>query len=199
MKKSLLTLLLSSSFILLFAQKHTEISIDLPALSYYNNALELTAEHQLNDRFSILLGASYKFKRRLSHKTGENIIYLEPDSTIVTESIYERYNSQYLDVFIEGRYYWTPKNGMDRFYVGLGLYGETLIHAEQDYPESRESGKLSANAPIGYKFVIKDKVSIDFGMNFLFGIQSYENPISGREFSNFAIDVLFNGRVGYRF
>ena len=128
-------------------------------------------------------------------------------------------------IFINARYYFSPRYGLDRFYTGLYLRPHTTVIEEESinfffptfpstgpitptsstFEYSRDSG-VGIGFMIGKKFVKKNKYFFDFniGIGRNVGRRVYDNEVPasvfGRSggFQRISLDFLYSVVVGYR-
>lgn len=179
MKKSLIILIvLFASFLKMNAQ--LDVSIN-PIGILFNN-YGITVEKGLSESFGIELTADYSAQKY----------------KLVDESV----SSNGFGVRLMGKYYLSPKNGLDRF--NIAPYIKIGSNKFKDNTEEVSNFRFAGGLYIGYKIVAKSNVLFELGFGFGKAfINKYtvngEEVVDGGDYPVFNIDATGKLAVGYRF
>jgi len=187
--KTLLFLLLLLP-IFCFAQKQHELKTDL--ISGLNRTISLSYEYGLSQRIGLEADVQYEFQKRLSFER----LGSPPQDSL--------YFFQYLHFTIGSNYYFFPKKGIDRFFLGFAISNSFRTKVDKDYISYQEEYYPNSFSDIsktwrsssigiksGYKWLIKDSIIIEPELLLYYELR----PIIGDR--HFDWDLIVN--VGYRF
>lgn len=171
----LLFLLLGSASTI--AQGKLELKANvLPILA---SRAELSGEYLINFKFGIEAGIGYN---KLEDTKGEL-----PQKDIWT--------SQLLNLYLSGKYYFSPKHRNDRFFVGvIADYYNHISYQLNGVDIDKPGSNLGLGLEPGFKWVIREKLLIEASIRGLFYLEEYS--YGGRVYN---FDTMLNGKIGYRF
>ncbi len=180
---------------LCFAQGQHELKLDLLSL-IQKKAFGLSYEYGLNQKVGLELDVKRDYYESSYASANLNFKSQHPDSAL-THQFY------FLDITIGSNYYFFPKHGIDRYFLGLFWHNSFNTKKDKDwdafnieyngstsdYPRKWGHSRLGFKG--GHKWLIKRHIVIEAE-----GLIYYElNPISGRGY----LDWFLILNVGYRF
>ncbi len=181
MKKLILAIALMSSFVA--AQAQTELKINPLGLLFLSP--DLSAEFAVSEDIGI------------EPTVGVSFLKLKVDQ--------ESLKSTGLSYGVQGKYYFNPDKGIDKFYAGIYLRGgnSTFTSSTAGDNDKLTQNKLGLGLALGYKWVSQKNVVFELGGGLgrklfnKFEVESGTTNLADVPILNF--DGFFRFSVGYRF
>lgn len=159
------------------AQAQGKVELKADVLAVFESAVEVSGEYLLASRWGIEAGVGYQAYKYI------NDAYT---STV---------KSKFINTYIAGKYYFKPKHGGDRFFVGaVANYYVFLSNTVRGQQIEKPDNAIIPGIEPGYKWLLKERFIIELSARFLL-----ENKDFVYEDREGYINVLVNGRIGYRF
>jgi hypothetical protein len=185
-KSLCIVLWLSLSFTSVSAQKHWELKLNLLPL-VNSTPVELSGEYLLNNKWGIEAGIGYD-----ESKSGRSVLDSVSGNFISTPTgAYSEIN------FYAGiKYYFLKKAKGDRLFATAMLYRQLYTRYERFDIEVEKTpkGAYAFGAELGYKWLLLERIPIEFSVRLLSG---RESSVGGENLP--LLDGMLNGKIGYRF
>jgi len=193
--KNTLLFVLISLPIFCFAQGQHELKLDLFSL-IDKKAYGLSYEYGLSSKIGLELDVKRDFHSTSSSLANFNFYSQHPDST-VSHQFY------FLDFTIGANYYFSPKHGIDRYFLGLFWYNRFNTKKDKDWDSfnieyngstsefPRKWGRSRVGVKAGHKWLIKRRIIIETEALLYYELR----PISGNGYFDWFLIL----NVGYRF
>jgi len=151
----------------------------------FDSRAEASLEYLLGERVGIEAGVGYDWDNGTSARFDSSLMFINVDV--------ER---RELSAYLQGKYYFSPKVGADRFFAGLSLHYITIPTYKIDGEESGTLGDaVGFGLEGGYKWAIKERFIGEVGL--LMRFTSQENRFSNNRIVSF--DGILRAKIGYRF
>ncbi|MFN7116082.1 MAG: DUF3575 domain-containing protein [Saprospiraceae bacterium] len=171
-------------FISLQAKAQVEIKFNtLPVL--LSKRGEVSAELIVFKRFGVEAGAGLAWHRSSFAPVFDTTNMAPKEKSVYRQTIY----------FLGGKYYFSNvKNGYG-FYLGA-MYQHQFysFYEKNDQPAPKPAAKNALGIEPGYKWIIKDHLSLDVGMRWLYA--KYTSKLSTQNDAVFDVDLVINGKIG---
>ncbi len=170
-------LLLLCCIVLAIASAKAQGILELKAnvLGVFESAIGLSGEYLLAPKWGIEAGVGYVPYNYISNTYNQTV-------TI-----------KYVNTYLSGKYYFKPRYGGDRFFVGaVADYYTILSRAVGKQEIEKPSNALGVGIEPGIKVLVKERFIIEFGARVLF----LEDVFEGTDAN---INLIISGKIGYRF
>ncbi|GEM_PF-1190037 len=177
-------LLYCTLFSIYSAQAQGKVELKANVLSLLFDRIELSGEYLLSRRIGVEAGIGYEWFK---------ISVAEP---FVTPTVVrEVRESRLINYYLSGKYYFFPKYGGDRLFTGVLLHHQyyasrTVNGQDVEKPKSATAVGIEP----GYKWAIKQRFLIEASTRW-----NWSFPKNGFGELTYDLDLLINGKIGYRF
>lgn len=161
-----------------------QIELKINPIGLLFNSPDLSAEYIVNEDIGLEFGLGFEYGT-------QNLTDLKKSG---------------FNVFLAGKYYFSPDDGADKFYAGAYLRPRTRKFTDDDndgFDFGYKQSAFAAGILVGYKWVGARGIlfELGFGAGRAFGdkITYNDSNNNSEEVDGFGVDILGRLAVGYRF
>lgn len=145
---------------------------------------ELSGEYLLSSRIGIEAGAGYEWI---------NLSLSQP--FMMNNGPKEIQKSRLINYYLSGKYYFFPKLDGDRLFAGILLHHQYYVSRTLNGQAVEKPDSITAlGIEPGYKWTIRKRFVAEAGLRYLF---SWSEDSFGEKV--YDVDMVVNGKIGYRF